>query len=376
MKSHEGEKCFKCTRCDYAALSQRHLDNHLLTHSGEKPFECNECDQSFRQKQLLKRHKNLYHTPNYTPPQPKEKTHECSECDKSFAHKGNLMRHLSYHDSEDETTTTAGSGMSKESSGNHNHNSKLSTNPNVTAQQLLQGNLFSDLRDNKLGPGRLPQVVLVHPDGRVEEVTSKLQDSQQSPLSSTTTTTTTSSSSLSSVPASASGSAFGSQHPQEKNIDDILLAMEVTADSMNNGADSASLNSDGIQMLNTPVVPINGIAEMKEASTQAELESDFDSDSESEDDSDPGTPESMVSTDLDIVAREAHVASHVLVASSLQANSDDGTITTTTTDGAATQIFTLSALSSDLNLPEAIKSNATTITVPAELLQARLVNVE
>lgn len=29
---------------------------------GEKPFECDECDATFRQKQLLKRHKGLYHT--------------------------------------------------------------------------------------------------------------------------------------------------------------------------------------------------------------------------------------------------------------------------------------------------------------------------
>ena len=68
--------------------------------SGEKPFECDECDQSFRQKQLLKRHKNLYHTPDYLPRPPREKTHECGECDKAFAHKGNLIRHLATHDPE------------------------------------------------------------------------------------------------------------------------------------------------------------------------------------------------------------------------------------------------------------------------------------
>ena len=55
--SFSGEKCFKCELCPYAALSQRHLESHILTHTGEKPFQCVECDQSFRQKQLLKRHK-------------------------------------------------------------------------------------------------------------------------------------------------------------------------------------------------------------------------------------------------------------------------------------------------------------------------------
>lgn len=34
MKSHEGEKCFKCEQCDYAAQSLRHLESHTLTHTG------------------------------------------------------------------------------------------------------------------------------------------------------------------------------------------------------------------------------------------------------------------------------------------------------------------------------------------------------
>ncbi|XP_022653358.1 transcriptional repressor CTCF-like [Varroa jacobsoni] len=97
-KSHEGEKCFKCDLCSYASISQRHLESHMLIHSDQKPFQCDECDQAFRQKQLLKRHKNLYHNPNYVPPTPKEKTHECPECNKAFRHKGNLIRHLAVHD--------------------------------------------------------------------------------------------------------------------------------------------------------------------------------------------------------------------------------------------------------------------------------------
>lgn len=98
LKSHEGEKCFKCDLCNYASVSARHLESHMLIHTDQKPFICDECEQSFRQKQLLKRHKNLYHNPEYIPPQPKEKTHECPNCSKAFRHKGNLMRHLALHD--------------------------------------------------------------------------------------------------------------------------------------------------------------------------------------------------------------------------------------------------------------------------------------
>jgi len=70
----------------------------MLIHTDQKPYQCDQCDQTFRQKQLLKRHQNLYHNPNYIPPMPKEKTHECPECGRSFRHKGNLIRHMALHD--------------------------------------------------------------------------------------------------------------------------------------------------------------------------------------------------------------------------------------------------------------------------------------
>lgn len=70
----------------------------MLVHTDQKPFQCSQCDQAFRQKQLLKRHINLYHDPNYVPPTPKEKTHVCPSCERQFRHKGNLIRHMSLHD--------------------------------------------------------------------------------------------------------------------------------------------------------------------------------------------------------------------------------------------------------------------------------------
>lgn len=54
----------------------------------------------YRQKQLLRRHQNLYHNPDYVPKPPKEKTHSCHVCHRSFARKGNLIRHLAVHDPE------------------------------------------------------------------------------------------------------------------------------------------------------------------------------------------------------------------------------------------------------------------------------------
>lgn len=99
-KTHEGEKCYKCDLCPYASISARHLESHILVHTDQKPFQCEMCEQSFRQKQLLRRHVNLYHNPDYVQPPPKVKTHKCPSCPRAFRHKGNLIRHMALHDPE------------------------------------------------------------------------------------------------------------------------------------------------------------------------------------------------------------------------------------------------------------------------------------
>ncbi|KAH8333347.1 hypothetical protein KR067_006452 [Drosophila pandora] len=98
VKSHEGEKCYRCDFCPYASVTKRHLDSHLLIHMDEKPFQCDQCPQSFRQRQLLRRHVNLMHNDNYQPPTPREKVHQCPSCPRIFTHKGNLIRHMEIHD--------------------------------------------------------------------------------------------------------------------------------------------------------------------------------------------------------------------------------------------------------------------------------------
>ena len=46
-----------------------------------------------------------------------------------------------------------------------------------TADQLIENGLLADMKDGKLGSS--PKVVVVHPDGRIEEVTAKLQSLSQ-----------------------------------------------------------------------------------------------------------------------------------------------------------------------------------------------------
>ena len=48
----------------------------------------------------------------------------------------------------------------------------------LTADQLIENSLLADMKEGKLGAS--PKVVVVHPDGRIEEVTAKLQSLSQS----------------------------------------------------------------------------------------------------------------------------------------------------------------------------------------------------
>ena len=43
----------------------------------------------------------------------------------------------------------------------------------ITAEHVLHGDLMQEWREGKLGTA--PQAVIVHPDGRIEEVTPKLE---------------------------------------------------------------------------------------------------------------------------------------------------------------------------------------------------------
>lgn len=171
IKSHEGEKCFKCPECAYAAFNQRSLDTHMLTHSGIKPFECDDCDLAFRQKQLLKRHRYLYHNPVCSPTD--RKNEACKECDKTILGKDN--------EKEIPLDQLKRLDEQKETSGGHTcggcPKSLIEIAP-LTADQLIANSLLADMKEGKLGTS--PKVVVVHPDGRVEEVTAKLQNLSQS----------------------------------------------------------------------------------------------------------------------------------------------------------------------------------------------------
>lgn len=177
FKSHEGEKCFKCVECDYSATSQRLVDTHMMIHSGLKPFECDDCDLAFRQKKLLKQHRNIYHNPNYICSDEKSDGLECKACYKLFINKNTDQN----SEQSNENSDDIGSALSDTHTCGGCPKSLVDTITPLTADQLIENSLLADMKEGKLGAS--PKVVVVHPDGRVEEVTAKLQSlSQTKPM--------------------------------------------------------------------------------------------------------------------------------------------------------------------------------------------------
>ena len=56
VRTHSGDKLYKCNECDYASSQSGTLMRHLKTHSGEKSKKCNQCDYASSRADVLRTH--------------------------------------------------------------------------------------------------------------------------------------------------------------------------------------------------------------------------------------------------------------------------------------------------------------------------------
>ncbi|XP_056444964.1 zinc finger protein 25-like isoform X1 [Gadus chalcogrammus] len=91
MRTHSGEKPYKCDHCMKRFSHKGNLNSHLRTHSGEKSYKCDQCMKCFRHGSSLKFHKSTHSG---------EKPYRCDQCTKRYHRKCDLEIHLRTHSGE------------------------------------------------------------------------------------------------------------------------------------------------------------------------------------------------------------------------------------------------------------------------------------